>query len=159
MKFEPPPKVPAQDDNSEDSGLHGDKAFLNLQTEIEDLRRQEACLHAWNSLQGELQQLHQLFVDFNKLIHDQRERVDTIEDNIVETEDNVTGGAKFLQRAAKFKVATYPIAGALIGSCIGGPIGLMAGLKLGGLTAIGGGLLGEFMVSQNKMFHLNRTKT
>lgn len=82
-------------------------------------------------------------------MQDQREHVDTIEDNIVETEVNVTGGAKLLQKAAKLKVAAYPIAGALLGTCIGGPVGLIAGLKLGGITAIGCGLLGEDLVSRN----------
>lgn len=34
------------------------------------------------------------------------------------------------------------MAGALIGTCLGGPIGMVAGLKAGGLAAIGCGLLG-----------------
>ncbi len=36
----------------------------------------------------------------------------------------------------------YPITGALIGTCIGGPVGLLAGLKIGGLAALGGTVLG-----------------
>lgn len=32
--------------------------------------------------------------------------------------------------------------GALIGTCLGGPIGMVAGLKAGGLAAIGCGILG-----------------
>ncbi|XP_015127162.1 syntaxin-17 [Diachasma alloeum] len=160
MKFEPPPKTPPHENDPESPELHHGERFLQLQTEAEDLKRQEACLHAWNSLQGELHQLHQLFVDFNKLIHDQREHIDTIEDNIVETEENVKGGTKFLQKAAKLKVATYPIAGALLGTCIGGPVGLIAGLKLGGLTAIGCGLLGFTGATIMKKKHLeNLNKT
>ena len=41
---------------------------------------------------------------------------------------------------------TYPLAGALIGTCLGGPIGLVAGLKLGSLAAIGGGFIGKLSV-------------
>ena len=37
----------------------------------------------------------------------------------------------------------YPLAGAVIGTCIGGPVGLLAGLKVGGLTALGCGILGK----------------
>ena len=37
----------------------------------------------------------------------------------------------------------YPACGALLGSCLGGPVGFLAGVKIGGLAAVGGGLLGE----------------
>ena len=37
----------------------------------------------------------------------------------------------------------YPICGALLGGAMGGPVGLVAGLKLGGLAAVGGGLAGN----------------
>lgn len=57
---------------------------------------------------------------------------------------NVTEGEKFLQKAARYKVTMYPLAGAVIGTCIGGPVGLLAGLKVGGLTALGCGILGKF---------------
>ena len=48
-----------------------------------------------------------------------------------------------LRKASKYKVMMYPLAGALIGTCVAGPIGLFAGLKIGGLSAVGGGLLGK----------------
>lgn len=47
-----------------------------------------------------------------------------------------------MAKAAKFKATLYPLTGALIGTCIGGPVGLFAGLKIGGLAALGGTLLG-----------------
>ncbi|XP_046469927.1 syntaxin-17 [Neodiprion pinetum] len=115
---------------------------IQLHAEEKELERQQACLHAWNSLQDDMIQLHQLFVDFNQLVHDQKEFVNRIEENTEETEVNVTEGTKFLEKAGKYKTAAYPIAGALIGTCLGGPVGLIAGLKFGGLTAIGCGLLG-----------------
>ncbi|XP_061929807.1 syntaxin-17 [Apis cerana] len=119
-----------------------DNTYIQLQKEQQDLQHQEACLHAWNTLQGDIHQLHQLFVDFNKIVDDQKELVNSAEDDIVETNINVKEGEKFLEKAARYKVAMYPLAGAVIGSCIGGPIGLLAGLKVGGLTAIGCGILG-----------------
>lgn len=38
--------------------------------------------------------------------------------------------------------AIYPVAGALLGTCLGGPVGLLAGVKIGGLAAIGGSMFG-----------------
>ena len=40
-------------------------------------------------------------------------------------------------------VQIYPLAGAFLGSCLGGPVGFLAGVKIGGLAAVGGGILGE----------------
>ncbi|XP_071560998.1 syntaxin-17 isoform X2 [Temnothorax nylanderi] len=115
---------------------------IQLQAEQEDLQRQQTCMQVWNRLQGEIQQLHELFVEFNKVVHDQKEMVDNMEDNIEETQINVNEGAKYLQKASRYKVAAYPLAGAMLGTCIGGPIGLLAGLKIGGLAAVGCGILG-----------------
>ena len=39
--------------------------------------------------------------------------------------------------------AIYPVAGALLGTCLGGPVGLLAGVKIGGLAAIGGSMFGK----------------
>ena len=38
--------------------------------------------------------------------------------------------------------AGLPIAGAILGLCVGGPVGLLAGAKLGGVAAISGSILG-----------------
>ncbi|XP_014222932.1 syntaxin-17 [Trichogramma pretiosum] len=119
-----------------------DNQFLQIQAEQEDLDQQEACLRAWTSLQNDLQELQHLFLDFNKLVHEQAESVDKIEDFVEESQINIKEGNKNLQQAAKYKLVGYPIAGALLGTCLGGPVGLAVGLKLGGLAAIGGGLLG-----------------
>ena len=35
-----------------------------------------------------------------------------------------------------------PLAGAIFGMCLGGPVGLLAGAKLGGVAAVGGSILG-----------------
>lgn len=70
MKFNPSTTlIPSPQDNHEELINPTDQSFLQLQTENDDVERQMACLHAWNSLQNDLQQLQQLFVDFNKLIH------------------------------------------------------------------------------------------
>lgn len=134
------PESPKSEDQEKSHPL--DNRYIELQEEQQDLHRQEACLHAWNNLQGDIQQLHQLFADFNKIVDDQKELVNTAEEGIEVASINVKEGEKFLAKAARYKVAMYPLAGAVIGTCIGGPVGLIAGLKVGGLTALGCGILG-----------------
>ena len=37
----------------------------------------------------------------------------------------------------------YPMAGAILGTCLGGPVGFLAGVKIGGLAAVGGSIFGR----------------
>ena len=39
-------------------------------------------------------------------------------------------------------MAGLPLAGAMMGLCLGGPVGVLAGAKLGGVAALGGSILG-----------------
>ena len=48
-------------------------------------------------------------------------------------------------------IQIYPLAGAFLGSCLGGPVGFLAGVKIGGLAAVGGGILGK-PIFLHKMF-------
>ncbi|XP_035728674.1 syntaxin-17-like [Vespa mandarinia] len=134
------PSSPKEED--EDAQYAFRDRNVQMHKEHEDLEQQQACLHTWTDLQDDICQLHQLFTDFNKIVHDQKESANNIENNIEETQINVNEGTKFLVKASKYKAVTYPLAGALIGTCVGGPIGLFAGLKIGGLTALGCGILG-----------------
>ena len=68
--------------------------------------------------------------------------VSNIENNVDDALENVKEGQQNLAKAAKFKATMYPLTGALIGTCLGGPVGLLAGLKIGGLAALGGTVLG-----------------
>lgn len=71
--------------------------------------------------------------------------MDSIEQNVETAAENVAEGEKHLLKAVRLKSGTYPIMGALIGSCVGGPVGFLAGFKLGGLAAIGCSLIGKYM--------------
>ncbi|KAG7187720.1 hypothetical protein KM043_016774 [Ampulex compressa] len=115
------PISPMTEDQSPKHPL--DDRDIQLKQEQEEFQRQQTCLYAWNSLQDDIHQLHDLFIDFNKFVLEQKELVNNAEDNIEETHENVQEGA-------------------VLGTCIGGPIGLLAGMKIGGLTAIGCGILG-----------------
>jgi syntaxin 17 len=77
------------------------------------------------------------------LQQEQKERVDEVEHNTVEAAENVKEGASFLAKAARYKAVAYPVAGAVIGGCLGGPVGLLAGIKVGGLAALGCGFIGK----------------
>ena len=37
------------------------------------------------------------------------------------------------------------MAGAVLGTCLGGPVGFLAGVKIGGLAAVGGSLFGRII--------------
>ena len=39
-------------------------------------------------------------------------------------------------------MAGLPMIGAIMGMCLGGPVGFLAGVKIGGLAAVGGSILG-----------------
>ena len=52
--------------------------------------------------------------------------------------------------SAQSTMSAVPIAGALVlGTCLGGPVGLMAGLKIGALVGLGGSMVGY--TTANKM--------
>ncbi|XP_033340600.1 syntaxin 17 [Megalopta genalis] len=135
-----PPESPKGEDQEKDHRLND--RYVQLHEQQQELEHQQACLHTWNNLHEDINQLHDLFIDFNKIVDDQRALVNTAESDIEETQVNVEAGEQSLARASRYKHAMYPLAGALIGTCIGGPVGLVAGLKIGGLTAISCGLLG-----------------
>lgn len=49
----------------------------------------------------------------------------------------------FCLQAAGYRLVVLPVAGALLGSVLGGPLGLLAGFKAAGVAAaLGGGALG-----------------
>lgn len=120
-----------------------------LQQEYDDILCREACLTAWDSLQTDIQELHELFVSFDKIVQEDKETVQNIQDNIEETEINVIKGYKNVKLAARYKAALYPLTGAVIGTCVAGPIGLLAGLKIGGLSAMAGGFLGKLLLTDD----------
>nr|CAI9698313.1 unnamed protein product [Rangifer tarandus platyrhynchus] len=91
----------------------------------------------------DLIELSQLVTDFSLLVNSQQEKIDSIEDHVNSAAVNVEEGTKNLGKAAKYKLAALPVAGALIGGVVGGPIGLLAGFKVAGIAAaLGGGVLG-----------------
>jgi syntaxin 17 len=80
---------------------------------------------------------------FSYKFQEQQESISRIEQSIEASAENVAAGQADVANATKMKSAVYPLAGAVLGGCIGGPIGLLAGVKIGGLAAVGCALVGE----------------
>ncbi|KAI0212937.1 Syntaxin-17 [Lamellibrachia satsuma] len=148
-----PMSVPASRINCEGTTRHRTvsettevTAFLLEDHTTDEIQLQVTCSkHAersWEDLKGDLVELNSLMHDFSSLVTEQQESVDAIEENVSTSEQNVESGIKNLAKASKMKFALFPLAGALIGGTVGGPIGLVAGAKLGGLAALGGGVIG-----------------
>ncbi|XP_045878597.1 syntaxin-17 [Meles meles] len=110
---------------------------------LPEIPRDENAAESWETLEADLLELSQLVTDFSLLVNSQQEKIDSIEDHVNRAAVNVEEGTKNLGKAAKYKLAALPVAGALIGGVVGGPIGLLAGFKVAGIAAaLGGGVLG-----------------
>lgn len=68
--------------------------------------------------------------------------VEAIAENVQETEIQVEEGTRQLQLALNYKKTIYPILGGVIGACMLGPVGLIAGLKAGSAAGLCGGICG-----------------
>ncbi|XP_057404726.1 syntaxin-17-like [Balaenoptera acutorostrata] len=110
---------------------------------LPEIPRDQNAAESWETLEVDLIELSQLVTDFSLLVNSQQEKIDSVEDHVNSAAVNVEEGTKNLGKAAKYKLAALPVAGALIGGVVGGPIGLLAGFKVAGIAAaLGGGVLG-----------------
>uniref|UniRef100_A0A8C8RJ57 Syntaxin-17 n=1 Tax=Pelusios castaneus TaxID=367368 RepID=A0A8C8RJ57_9SAUR len=119
------------------------QSFIQKYSPLPEIPQDENAAESWDTLEEDLIQLSQLVTDFSLLVNTQQEKIDRIEDHVNSAAVNVEEGTKNLGKAAKYKLAALPVAGALIGGVVGGPIGLLAGFKVAGIAAaLGGGVLG-----------------
>lgn len=86
--------------------------------------------------------MHGIFQRLHGGIAAQADAVATVETNVENSATEVALGERHLRQALSYRKAMYPMAGALLGTCLGGPIGMVAGLKVGGIAALGCGFLG-----------------
>ncbi|XP_056141624.1 syntaxin-17 [Lampris incognitus] len=131
------------DDNDDDDEVSELASVNQLQLRLPEIPADESACESWDILEEDLKELSGLVTEFSLLVHSQQEKIDSIEDNVNTAAANVEEGTKSLGRAAGYKLAVLPVAGALLGGVLGGPIGLLAGFKAAGLAAaVGGGALG-----------------
>lgn len=110
---------------------------------LPEIPRDQNAAESWETLEADLIELSQLVTEFSLLVNSQQEKIDSIEDHVNTAAVNVEEGTRNLGKAAKYKLAILPVAGALLGGAVGGPIGLLAGFKVAGIAAaLGGGVLG-----------------
>lgn len=121
------------------SELHG---HIGRSALLEEMEKQKQCLKSWDNLQREVQDIHQLFEEYALMVQQQKEKTDAMDDSVEEALENVKEGTSHIARAARYSFSVYPIAGAVIGGCLGGPVGLIAGMKMGGLAAVSCGFIG-----------------
>ncbi|TRY84586.1 hypothetical protein DNTS_001324 [Danionella cerebrum] len=110
---------------------------------LPEIPLEQNAIESWESLAEELKELNGLVNEFSTVVHAQQEKIDSIEANVSMAAANVEEGTRSLGKAASSKLAVLPVAGALVGGVLGGPLGLLAGFKVAGVAAaVGGGLLG-----------------
>ncbi|GAB6020569.1 hypothetical protein CHUAL_003249 [Chamberlinius hualienensis] len=120
-------------------------AFAPIESEQslrQSIEEQSIAAQSWEELADNLQDLNETVITLSTLVHHQQEVVSRIEDNIESADHRVYEGTKQLAKARKYKTAIIPVAGAIVGGCIGGPVGMFAGLKVGAAAVALGGLIG-----------------
>ncbi|CAL9705799.1 unnamed protein product [Knipowitschia caucasica] len=154
LQLHPGPPLPARTPASASDSLTSDTSGGHHPTEAEqglhDTQMQlpaipadEIAAESWENLEEDLRELGGLVTEFSLLVYSQQEQIDNIEDNINMAAANVEEGTRSLGKAVGYKLAVLPIAGALLGGVIAGPLGLLAGFKAAGVAAaVGGGALG-----------------
>ncbi|XP_006635799.2 syntaxin-17 isoform X1 [Lepisosteus oculatus] len=125
----------------------GEESSIPLQTQTQlplpEIPRDQNAAESWETLEEDLLELNGLVNEFAELVHSQQEKIDSIEDHVNTAAANVQEGSRSLGQAARYKMAMLPVAGAVIGGVVGGPLGLLAGFKVAGVAAaVSGGLLG-----------------
>lgn len=132
-----PAHVPEVDGPSLDS-----VSMIQKKLYIEHIPDNTAASKSWNSLRRDLHDLHDLMHNFSDLVYAQREKVETIQANVTEADEQVQHAVTHLARAAMLRRAFLPLTGALMGLTLGGPVGLVIGTKMALGCALGAGFLG-----------------
>ncbi|KAJ4930860.1 hypothetical protein JOQ06_025163 [Pogonophryne albipinna] len=139
---QPAPKTPpaAQPNRCVSSSYHDDDDVCEeplsgrqIQLQLPEIPADQSAAESWDNLEEDLKELSGLVTEFSLLVHSQQEKIDSIEDNVNAAAANAVG----------YKLALLPVAGALLGGVLGGPLGLLVGFKAAGVAAaLGGGVLG-----------------
>ncbi|XP_056105435.1 syntaxin-17 [Rhinichthys klamathensis goyatoka] len=125
-----------------ETGVPG-SSVTQTQLLLPEIPSEQNAAESWDTLAEDLLELDGLVQEFSTIVHAQQEKIDSIEANVSIAAANVEEGTQSLGKAARLKLAVLPVAGAVVGGVLGGPLGLLAGFKVAGVAAaVGGGLLG-----------------
>ncbi|XP_018569408.1 syntaxin-17 isoform X1 [Anoplophora glabripennis] len=128
---------------------------IQIQGNIADLKlkQHKDQLCKVENINNDVKELHEMYKDLNEMVVGQGEHVDNVEQSVENTQENVESGVRDIIKAHKLKAVAYPVTGAFLGGIIGGPIGLVAGLKVGGIAALGCAIAGYTGGKYFKKFH------
>lgn len=130
--------------------LGEDGELIRLDSEYDEALELELQAKAERDAMMELNknaaELSEMFRTIMSNVKEQGENLDSIEEHITETSKQVHEGTLALIKTAKMRSQMYPIAGAVIGGAVLGPLGLLAGMKGAGVvTAVAGLGVGGFL--------------
>ncbi|CAG9862673.1 unnamed protein product [Phyllotreta striolata] len=113
-------------------------SHIQIHANIEDIKLNERLetLSKVENINRDVEDLHEMYKNLHEMVGTQAESVDHIENCVEDAHQNVEIGTRNLSKAHKLKAVAYPVTGAFLGGIIGGPIGLVAGLKVGGVAAV-----------------------
>ena len=70
----------------------------------------------------------------SKLVKTKGEELDTLEQNVEIAKERTSLGLLEIIKARRAKFAGVPVAGAVVGCVVGGPIGMLVGFKVAGVV-------------------------
>jgi hypothetical protein len=96
-------------------------------------------------LEQSLQDLNDIQNELFRLIYEQDETIDNIQNNMSKTELTMEEGRKELEIAQSYYFRYTPILlGAVLGGISLGPVGMLLNVKFGSMFTLGGGILGGY---------------
>ena len=96
-------------------------------------------------LEQSLQDLNDIQNELFRLIYEQDETIDNIQNNMSKTELTMEEGKKELEIAQSYYFRYTPILlGAVLGGISLGPVGMLLNVKFGSMFTLGGGVLGGY---------------
>ncbi|XP_050295770.1 syntaxin-17 [Anthonomus grandis grandis] len=150
---------PSSEDTSPDERINPFEGASQIQikADLNDLKLEEAQarLNRVEEIQRNAEDLEEIHRDLHSMVKDQGDQINEVEINVASAQEHVYAGFKDIVKAHKLNAVAYPATGAFVGTLIAGPIGLIAGLKVGGLAALGcafaGYAGGKFLKKQREI--------
>ncbi|XP_019757471.1 syntaxin-17 [Dendroctonus ponderosae] len=138
-------------------------SHIQIQADLDEIKLQneQARLNRVQEIEQTSNDLKEMHRDLHQLVRDQGEQVDEIEIDVAAAEQNVQSGFLNIVKANKLNAVAYPATGAFMGTLLAGPIGFLAGFKIGGLAAIGcafAGYAGGTLLKKQKDIDVNEAE-
>lgn len=131
-----------------ESGYAAPDLFSYSLQKNENLAGEKDLCNAYHQLQKDCDDLKVIMQTFSNEIFAQKPTIDAIESNIVQAHGNIEAGAVNIRQALNYKIYSTAVGGAFIGTIIGGPVGFLAGAKLGAVCGVGSGIFGYFVTKR-----------